>query len=80
MLFRVVLLFQKVGERLERVDAPHLLGQLRDENDVEILEEVKDLVDVLVLHLAARDALAAGSSRRRGRQSTGDARIARGPG
>lgn len=48
MLFRVVLLFQKVGERLERVDAPHLLGQLRDENDVEILEEVKDLVDVLV--------------------------------
>lgn len=61
MLFRVVLLFQKAGERLERVDAPHLLGQLRDENDVEILEEVKDLVDVLVLHLAARDALATGA-------------------
>lgn len=61
MLFRVVLFFQKAGERLERIDAPHLLGQLRNENDVEILEEVKDLVDVLVLHLAARDALATGA-------------------
>ena len=58
MLFRVVLLHQEFGERFQRRHASHFVGQLGNEKDVEVLEEVEHLVDVLVLHPAPRDALA----------------------
>lgn len=57
MFFRVVLIFQKAGERPESINSSHLFGQLRNKNDVEVLEEVKYLVDVLVLHLATGNTL-----------------------
>lgn len=59
VLFWIVFLYQQVRKTIYAIHSSHLLGQLGNQQNMEVLEKVEDLVDVFVLHLSTSDALPA---------------------